>query len=122
MADMAAPVSCPCNSSTRYSITNKPLEISIGASGPTGQDKTLKQRIVFAGIIEKSFRKKGYLTTVQLQGEDGKTIKVYWPGLGLPLVEQMISNEQLITDFREMGFKKLVLWNHYNTWNVDLKN
>ena len=101
---------------------NKPLEISVTTSGPIGLDKSLKQRMIFATTIEKSFRKRGWLTSVELEGEDGKTIKVYWPGLGLPLVEQMVSHQQFITDFREMGFKKLVLRNNNETWNIDLKN
>ena len=105
-----------------YRRGNKPLEISITTSGSVGQDKTLQQRMIFSASIEKSFQKRGWQASVNVEGDDGKTMKLYSPELELPTVEQMVSNQKFITEFREMGFKKLVLTNNENTWSIDLKN
>ena len=112
----------PLSAIILYRRGNKPLEISISTSGPIGQDKTLQQRMIFSASIEKSFRKRGWQASVDLKGDDGKTMKLYSPELELPMVDQMVSNQKFITEFREMGFKKLVLTNNENTWSIDLKN
>ncbi len=78
--------------------------------------------MIFAVSLEKSFRKRGWAASMDIAGEDGKTLKVYWPELNLPYVKQMVNHQQIITDIREMGFKRLVLRNNDKTWNIDLKN
>jgi hypothetical protein len=100
---------------------SKPLEISV-TSGPTGQDKTLKQRMVFLDHLEKDFRKKGWPASFYLEGEDGKTLKISWARLKRPFVKQMVQNPDIIADFREIGFKILVFKNGTNEWDVDLRN
>jgi hypothetical protein len=104
----------------RYQI-HKPIEISI-SSAPTGQDKTLKERMIFLVSLEKAFHKKGWLASLDLEGEDGKTIKVYWEQLNRPMVKQIAESQDIIPDLRDMGFKRLELRNGKHEWDIDLKN
>ena len=103
------------------SKVEKSPEIAI-TSGPVGLDKTPKQRMIFARSIENSFRKKGRQASIDVEGEDGKTLKIYWTELNLPMVKEMVNHQKIISDFREMGFKQLVLRNNNKAWNIDLKN
>jgi len=91
-------------------------------SGPIGLDKTIKQRMLFARSLDNSFRKKGWHAFIEVEGEDGKTLKIYWPELNLPMVKEMVNHQKIISDIREMGFKQLVLRNNNKAWNIDLKN
>lgn len=108
-------------SSFIYHRANKPPQISV-TSGPIGQNKTLKERMIFVVGLEKSFHKRGWPASIDLDGEDGKSIKIYWEQLNLPLVKQLVKRQEVITDIREMGFKQLILTNGKGTWDVDLKN
>lgn len=103
-----------------YQVT-KPLVISV-TSGPTGQNKTLKQRMIFLDYLKKGFKKKGWPVSLHLEGEGGKTLEIIWVDLKRPFVKQMIQNHNIITDLREMGFKRLVFRNGTNKWDVDLRN
>jgi hypothetical protein len=47
----------------------KPLEITV-KSGPIGQRRTLKDRMLFVVNAEKTFHKKGYLASFDLEGEN----------------------------------------------------
>jgi hypothetical protein len=104
-----------------HNLSKKPLEISI-TTGPTGQNRTLKERMLFLVSIEKAFQKKGWLATFDLEGEEGKTIKVFWESLNKPMARQIIKSQDIIPDMREMGFKRLLLNNGKQEWDVDLKN
>jgi hypothetical protein len=104
-----------------YHQVNRSPEISI-TSGPIGQNKTLKERMIFVVGLEKSFHKRGWLASIDLEGEDGKTLKVYWEQLNLSFVKQLFKNQDVIVDIREMGFKNLMISNGKVEWNVDLKN
>lgn len=104
-----------------YYRTSRPLEITT-VSGPIGQKATLKQRMIFLVSIEKAFHQKGWLASFDLEGEDGKYLKVYWEQLSQPFATQLIRNQVMINDIREMGFKRLILNNGKRTWNIDLKN
>jgi hypothetical protein len=91
-------------------------------SGPVGLDKTPKQRMLFARSLDNSFRKKGWHAFIDVDGEDGKTLKIYWPELNLSMVKEIVHHQKIISDIREMGFKQLVLRNNSKAWNIDLKN
>jgi hypothetical protein len=108
-------------SSYLFSKMDKTPEIAI-TSGPVGLDKTLKQRMIFARSFENSFRKKGLHATIDVEGEDGKTLKIDWTELNLSMVGEIVKHQKIISDFREMGFKQLVLRNNNKAWNIDLKN
>ncbi len=104
-----------------FSKGDKTPEIP-ATSGPVGLDKTPKQRMLFARSLDNSFRKKGWHAFIDVDGEDGKTLKIYWPELDLPMVKEMVHHKKIISDIREMGFKQLVLRNNRKAWNIDLKN
>jgi hypothetical protein len=104
-----------------HSHAKQLIEISV-SSGPSGQDKTLKNRMVFLVTLEKAFHKKGWLASFNIEGDDGKTIKIYWEQLKLPFVKHLVGNHDIIADLREMGFKFLIMTDGKTTWNVDLKN
>lgn len=104
----------------RYQLT-RPIEVQV-TSAPTGQDKTLKNRMIFLVSLEKSFHKKGWLASLDLEGENGNVLKIYWESINRPFVKQMVETTDLIQDIREMGFKRLVLNNGKQEWNLDLKN
>jgi len=78
--------------------------------------------MLFLVSIEKAFQKKGWLATFDLEGEEGKTIKVFWESLNKPMARQIIKSQDIIPDMREMGFKRLLLNNGKQEWDVDLKN
>lgn len=101
--------------------SQRPIEVSV-TSGPAGQTKTLKQRMIFMVSLEKAFHRKGWPASFDLQGEDGKIITVYWEQLNRPLVQQIAKSQDIIADMREMGFKRLVMRSAKKTWDVDLKN
>lgn len=105
-----------------YFQANERIELSINTSGPIGQNKTLEQRMIFAASLEKSFHKRGWPASIDTEGEDGKTLKIYWAELKLSMVEQMVKHQQIVSDIREMGFKQLVLKNDNKMWKIDLKN
>ena len=101
--------------------SQKPFEISV-TTGPTGQNRTLKERIIFMVGLEKALHKKGWPASLDMEGEGGKTIKVYWEQLNLPMARKIVKSKDIIPDLRDMGFKRLVLRNGKQEWDVDLKN
>jgi hypothetical protein len=101
--------------------TNKPIEISI-TSAPTGQNRTLKERMLFVVTLEKAFHKKGWLASMGVEGQDGKTLNIYWEQLGRLTINQMVKSQDTITELRDMGFKRLVFRNGKQEWVADLKN
>jgi hypothetical protein len=100
---------------------NKPIEIEV-TSSPTGQNRTLKERMIFVTDLEKKFHKKGWIAKIDIEGENGKTLKVYWEQLDLPFVRQWVQSQDIIADIREMGFKRLLMGNGKDEWDIDLKN
>lgn len=103
-----------------YQLT-KPIEVQV-ASAPTGQTKTLKNRMIFVAVLEKSFHKKGWLASLDLEGENGNILKIYWESINRPFVMQMLKATGPVQDIREMGFKRLVMNNGKQEWDIDLKN
>jgi hypothetical protein len=78
--------------------------------------------MIFVVGLEKSFHKRGWPASLDLEGVDGKTIKVYWEQIKLPFVKQLVKNQEVIADMREMGFKHLIMTDGKLVWDVDLKN
>lgn len=78
--------------------------------------------MIFVVDLEKSFHKKGWPAAIDLEGEDGKTLKVYWEKLNLPFVRGLVKSQDVIGDIREMGFKHLIMTDGKLRWDVDLKN
>lgn len=103
-----------------YQLT-RPIEVQV-ASAPTGQTKTLKNRMIFVAVLEKSFHKKGWLASLDLEGENGNILKIYWESINRPFVMQMLKATGPVQDIREMGFKRLVMNNGKQEWDIDLKN
>ncbi len=104
-----------------HTQTNKPLAVEV-TGGPVGQGKSLKSRMIFLDSFERSMRKKGYLATLDLAGEDGKTLVIFWDGMSYEFARQMVKSKSVVTDLREMGFKRLIMKNSKKLWDVDLKN
>ena len=102
-----------------YQLT-RPIEVQV-ASAPTGQTKTLKNRMIFVAVLEKSFHKKGWLASLDLEGENGNILKIYWESINRPFVMQMLKATGPVQDIREMGFKRLVMNNGKQEWDIDLK-
>lgn len=96
-------------------------EVSI-ATGPIGLHKTLKDRMVFVVNLEKSFHKRGWPASIDLEGEDGKVLKVYWEKLNLPFVRRLVKSPDIVADIRSLGFKKIVLRSDNEQWDIDMKN
>ena len=103
-----------------YQLT-RPIEVQV-ASALTGQTKTLKNRMIFVAVLEKSFHKKGWLASLDLEGENGNILKIYWESINRPFVMQMLKATGPVQDIREMGFKRLVMNNGKQEWDIDLKN
>jgi hypothetical protein len=101
--------------------STRPIEIQ-AESAPTGQTVTTIQRLIFAKELQRKFRDKWWLASFDLKGSDGKIMNIYWESINRSLVKQFVSRVDLIQDIREMGFKKLVLKNGKQQWEVDLKN
>src|SRR6266702_3710740 len=80
----------------------KPLEISI-MTGPTGQNKTLKERMIFLVNLERAFHKKGWPASFDLEGDDGKTLKLYWERINRPLARKIVESPEIVPELREMG-------------------
>jgi len=78
--------------------------------------------MIFIVILQKSMHKKGWIASLDLEGEDGNILKIYWESINPPFVRQMLKSTELIQDIREMGFKRLVLNNGKEKWDIDLKN
>lgn len=104
----------------RYQST-RPIEIKV-KSAPTGQTKTLKNRMIFLVILQKSMHKKGWPVSLDLEGENGNILKIYWESINTSFVKQMVETEDLIQDIREMGFKRLVFNNGKEKWDIDMNN
>lgn len=101
-------------------VTRVP-KVSI-VSGPVGQNRTLKERMIFVAKIEKSFHARGWPASIDLEGEEGKVLKVYWEQLDHSLVRQLVKSKEIVADIRELGFKRMVLRNDKEKWDIDLKN
>jgi hypothetical protein len=99
----------------------KPLEIT-DKTGPIGQNRTLKDRMLFLVNVEKTFRKRGWLASFDLEGENGKTLIMFLVKMNRPLAREMVRNEEIIGEIRDMGFKRLILRNGKEEWDVDLRN
>ena len=84
--------------------------------------KTLKNRMIFIVVLEKSFHEMGWLASLDFEGENGNILKIHWESIKRPFVKQMLETTDLIQDIREMGFKRLVMNNGKQEWNIDLKN
>ena len=100
---------------------SKPLEVTV-RTGPIGQNRTLKDRMVFMVYLEKTFHKRGWLASFDMEGENGKTLIFFLEKMNRPLAREMVKNEEIIGEIRDMGFKRLKLRNGKEEWDVDLKN
>lgn len=100
---------------------NRPIEITVN-SGPVGQSKTLKERMIFLVSIERAFHKKGWLASFGLEGEDGKTITAHWERFNKEFARQIAESQDIVTNLREMGFKQLIMRNGKQDWNINLRN
>jgi len=104
----------------RYQST-RPLEALV-TSPPTGQTVSLKKRMIFLVTLERKFHRKGWLASLGLEGENGSVLKIYWESINLPFIKLMLKSTDFIQDIREMGFKRLVINNGKQKWDIDLKN
>lgn len=104
----------------RYQAS-RPIEIHV-TSAPTGQTRTIKDRMIFLTALERSFHSKGWLVSLDLEGENGNLLKIYWESINRSFVKQMLNTMDIIQNIREMGFKRLVLSNGKQEWDIDLKN
>lgn len=102
-------------------LSERSLEVAV-TTGRIGQNKTLKERMIFLVTLEKAFHRKGWLASLDLAGEDGKTLTVYWEQLDRPMARQIVRSTEIIPELRDMGFKRLVLRGKRQEWDVDLKN
>lgn len=102
--------------------SQEPLQVSAPIA-PAGQNVTLEQRVKFAKHLGEQFQRKYPDGSVTAEGSGGTTLKLQWTGVDRPLASSFVKNEGMITDLREMGFKRLIVTDGYrSTWNVDLKN
>lgn len=104
---------------TKY-VTRIP-EVAV-TSGPVGQNRTLEERMTFVAKLEKSFHARGWPASIDLEGEEGKVLKVYWEKLDPPMVRQLVKSQEIVADIREFGFKSMVLRSDKKIWDINLKN
>lgn len=104
-----------------YHQLSKPLEVTV-TTGPIGQNRTLKDRMIFVVNLEKTFRKRGWIASFDLEGENGKTLILFLEKMNRHLAREMVGNKEIISEIRDMGFKRLIMRNGKEEWNVDLKN
>jgi hypothetical protein len=99
----------------------KPLEVTV-KTGPIGQNRTLKDRMLFVVNVEKVYRKRGYLASFDLEGENGKTLIFFLEKMNRPMAGGLVRTDEFVEEIRDMGFRRLVLRNGKEEWDVDLKN
>ncbi len=80
------------------------------------------QRQKFATSFEKQFRDRGFYVSVATEGTISTTLRLSWKETNKQFVLQMMNNKESIQDLRELGFKKLLMENESQIWDVDLKN
>jgi hypothetical protein len=78
--------------------------------------------MIFAAGLEQNFHKKGWIAKIDLEGVDGKTINIYWDQLNVSFVRMIVKSQDIVGDIRELGFKKLLMSNGKDKWDIDLKN
>jgi hypothetical protein len=94
-----------------------------GKSKPVGLKVSAAERINFAKSFEKRLNAKGNKAHVVTRGDSDKTLVIKWPELSRPFVQGMTNNAGMIKDFRELGFKRIMLTDgKKSAWDIDLKN
>jgi hypothetical protein len=100
----------------------EPVEIP-DQGQPIGQSVSSEKRQVFSKTFGKSLQSKFKDASVSIQGEAGTTLKITWQAVNKPFAVGMANNKDVITDLREMGFKRLIMTDgDKTTWEVDLRN
>jgi hypothetical protein len=98
------------------------LQVS-SKSKPVGLKVTTAQRINFAKSFEKRLKARGDNAQVVTQGDANKTLVIKWSSLNRAFAREMADNAKMVTDLREMGFKRMLLMDGKKyAWDVDLKN
>ena len=67
--------------------------------------------MLFVVNVEKTFRKRGWLASFELEGENGKALILFLEKMNRPLAREMVRNEEIIGEIRDMGFKRLIMRN-----------
>lgn len=78
--------------------------------------------MIFVVGLEKLFQKKGWTASIDIVGVEGKTLRVSREKLNPFLVKQLLGNQEIVANIREMGFKTLIMAGGKITWYIDLKN
>ncbi len=98
------------------------LKVS-GKGKPVGQKVTAAQRVNFAKSFEKRLNAKSDSAQVLTKGDSDKTLVIKWPAINREFAQRMANHAGMVKDFREMGFKRMVLTDGKKSiWDVDLKN
>ena len=94
-----------------------------GQNKPSGLKVSAAERINFAKLFEKRLNAKGNKAHVVTRGDSGKTLVIKWPELSRSFVQSMTNNAGMMKDFRELGFKRVMLTDgKKSAWDIDLKN
>ena len=91
-------------------------------SPPAGRSLLPEQRRKFAVEFEKNYRDKGMNVTVTTRGDFHTTLVIEGTIVNRRSVLMMKDTPEAISEFRDMGFKHLMMTNGTAAWDVDLKN
>jgi len=91
-------------------------------SPPIGKIILPEQRRKFALEFGRKFKDKGMDATVTTTGDFHTTILIRGKFVNEALVHEMADNNDMMQDFRNMGFKILIVTDGNVTWDVDLNN
>lgn len=93
------------------------------SSLPTGKKGVLpEQRRAFALEFEKKFKDKFPEVTVTTTGDFHTSLLMKSKIINEQFALQMKGRAEAIHDFREMGFKRLIMYDGKTAWVIKLKN
>lgn len=76
----------------------------------------------FADEYERNLLDEGMDVHVATLGKTHTTLQIKWILVNRPIIYKMINDETAMGNLRNLGFKKLVMTDGYDsTWNIDVK-
>jgi RNA polymerase subunit RPABC4/transcription elongation factor Spt4 len=82
----------------------------------------IQKRAKFAKEYERQLLDKGMDVYVSTQGKDKSVLRVKWVLVSRPLVYKMINDGSVMGNLRNLGFKKLIMTDGYDSsWTVKVE-
>lgn len=91
-------------------------------SSAAGQFVTPEQRLRYANVSEKRFLEKGMDVKVEIIDTGFRTLAITGKLVNSSMMHQIVDDNNIVQELREMGFKYVVISNDCTSWYVNLKN